>query len=217
MAFPSVYEMTNPLTVLRKQHFWEYFSGATLNSRWGFSSLAGVATGSMQDTVDGGYKIHASAGNSAQGAIAFGNASGVINPFSPTGSVVIMVVKPENAAVGGIWAPLAGFATHADILGAGRDYANLNNSTDGTYVATNTRNVSSYVLTNTTFPTTTNDSMLWKIECKSSSVVYNINGTLQATVTTSLPANPMHPNFGVRNETTQYPTASIKYCEAYNT
>ena len=30
MAFPSVYEMTNPLTTVRKQHFWEYFSGATL-------------------------------------------------------------------------------------------------------------------------------------------------------------------------------------------
>ena len=28
MAFPSVYEMTNPLTTVRKQHFWEYFSGA---------------------------------------------------------------------------------------------------------------------------------------------------------------------------------------------
>ena len=27
MAFPSVYEMTNPLTTVRKQHFWEYFSG----------------------------------------------------------------------------------------------------------------------------------------------------------------------------------------------
>ena len=30
MAFPSVYEMTNPLTTVRKQHFWEYFSGSKL-------------------------------------------------------------------------------------------------------------------------------------------------------------------------------------------
>ena len=30
MAFPSVYEMTNPLTTVRKQHFWEYFSGADI-------------------------------------------------------------------------------------------------------------------------------------------------------------------------------------------
>ena len=32
MAFPSVYEMTNPLTTVRKQHFWEYFSGSTIIS-----------------------------------------------------------------------------------------------------------------------------------------------------------------------------------------
>ena len=30
MAFPSVYEMMNPLTTVRKQHFWEYFSGSKL-------------------------------------------------------------------------------------------------------------------------------------------------------------------------------------------
>jgi hypothetical protein len=30
MTFDSVYEMTNPLTTVRKQHFWEYFSGSKL-------------------------------------------------------------------------------------------------------------------------------------------------------------------------------------------
>ena len=32
MTFDSVYEMTNPLTTVRKQHFWEYFSGSKLPS-----------------------------------------------------------------------------------------------------------------------------------------------------------------------------------------
>ena len=31
MAFPSVYEMFAPLTTVRKQHFWEYFSGAGIS------------------------------------------------------------------------------------------------------------------------------------------------------------------------------------------
>ena len=32
MAFPSVYEMMNPLTTVRKQHFWDYFSGANITA-----------------------------------------------------------------------------------------------------------------------------------------------------------------------------------------
>ena len=202
---------------VKRQHFWDWFSGDSLNARWTFYMAQGTGTGAMQDTVDGGFKMHATS-SIAQPVIAFGDGSGVINPFSPTGSVVIMTVKPENAAVGGIWAPLAGFATHADILGTGRDYANLNNSTDGTYIATNTRNVSSYTGASTTFPSTTNDSMVWKVECTPSSVVYNINGTLQSTVTTSLPANPMHPNIGVRDDGAgALPVVSVRYVEAWNT
>jgi hypothetical protein len=34
MTFDSVYEMTNPLTTVRKQHFWDWFSGDSLNARW---------------------------------------------------------------------------------------------------------------------------------------------------------------------------------------
>ena len=44
MAFPSVYEMFTPLTTVRKQHFWEYFSGSTLNSRWSLNG-SNVGTG----------------------------------------------------------------------------------------------------------------------------------------------------------------------------
>ena len=44
MAFPSVYEMfVEDLTTVRKQHFWEYFSGATLNSRWTFTEINATA------------------------------------------------------------------------------------------------------------------------------------------------------------------------------
>jgi hypothetical protein len=220
MTFDSVYEMTNPLTTVRKQHFWDWFSGDSLNSRWVFTSIvgAGNTTGAMADEVNGGYKITTSVSSSAQGAIAFGGSSGVIKPFSPTGSVFIAVVKPDNVTVGTIMAPLAGFSTHADILGAGRDYADLNNNTASTYVETNNRNTSSYTGGSTTFASTTNDSMVWKIECKSSSVVYSINGTLQSTVTTSLPANPMSPNISVRDDGAgAYPAASVRYVEAWNT
>jgi len=59
MAFPSVYEMMNPLTTVRKQHFWEYFSGSTLNSRWTFKAGAGgvVVSQGMADEVNDGFKF----------------------------------------------------------------------------------------------------------------------------------------------------------------
>ena len=32
MVFDSVYEMFNPLTDVRKQHFWDWFSGKSIDS-----------------------------------------------------------------------------------------------------------------------------------------------------------------------------------------
>ena len=89
MAFPSVYEMTNPLTTVRKQHFWEYFSGATLNSRWAITNWNSVTGATaMADEVDGGLKLTTSGNRSA---IQFND----IRPFTHagSGSEVIWVAK----------------------------------------------------------------------------------------------------------------------------
>jgi hypothetical protein len=89
MTFDSVYEMTNPLTTVRKQHFWDYFSGSTLNSRWTTSNIVGTGTFGMADEVDGGFSIKAGATT--------GNASGIefndIRQYAHDGSVNIAVWK----------------------------------------------------------------------------------------------------------------------------
>ena len=59
MVFPSVYEMSNPLTTVRKQHFWDYFSGATLNSRW-TDHGSGGPTYVMNDEANGGVRLTSS-------------------------------------------------------------------------------------------------------------------------------------------------------------
>ena len=59
MTFPSVYEMFTPIGTIPKQHFWEWFSGDSLNSRWtnhGSSSPTYV----MNDAVDGGLRLTSS-------------------------------------------------------------------------------------------------------------------------------------------------------------
>jgi hypothetical protein len=78
MVFPSFYEMSNPLTTVRKQHFWDWFSGDTLNSRW---TTTGSGSVSVKDEVDGGIVINSGSGAYHQQRIDFGNAG---NTGSPT-------------------------------------------------------------------------------------------------------------------------------------
>ena len=59
MAFPSVYEMTNPLTTVRKQHFWEYFSGSTIISN-------GVEWQNMTDGQSASGNVLSKSGNNWQ-------------------------------------------------------------------------------------------------------------------------------------------------------
>ena len=57
MTFSSVYEMTNPLTTVRKQHFWEYFSGSKLQeiaNTSGFAGTWGKSPSNSQFEVSGG-------------------------------------------------------------------------------------------------------------------------------------------------------------------
>ena len=221
MAFPSVYEMfVEDLTTVRKQHFWEYFSGATLNSRWAFTSLVGGGntTGAMADEVNGGYKITTSVSSSAQGALAFGNASSVIKPFSPTGSVFIMKFKPTTTS-SSAWSPLAGFCTHADILGTGREYALLNNSTSSAkIIASCTSSGGGFKSANTTVDSTNTDEMLWKIEMKSSTIDYSINGVFSNTISGHGLVEGLTPNVSARSDGAgTFPTVNVQYVECYNT
>ena len=94
MAFPSVYEMTNPLTTVRKQHFWDYFSGATLNSRWTFTNHLGAGSGAMSDSVDGGYIVTTASATNNRSGISFND----IRPFAHDGSVMIASVKRNTAS-----------------------------------------------------------------------------------------------------------------------
>ena len=107
MAFPSVYEMMNPLTTVRKQHFWEYFSGATLNSRWTLTQTNGGMSTEIADEINGGCKIMFSSQNVAWGGLDFGNTS---RPFSLYNSTFTTVIKRNftgAGVTGGFWAGLS--------------------------------------------------------------------------------------------------------------
>ena len=85
MTFDSVYEMFNPLTSVRNQHFWDWFSGNSLDSKiWTYTDRYGNHTGSgMVDEADGGFKLQGDASNT-QTLIAFNDKK----EFSNTGLVL---------------------------------------------------------------------------------------------------------------------------------
>ena len=96
MAFPSVYDMTNEsMTTVKKQHFWEYFSGSATSastfeaqSRWTTSNITHTGTYAMVDEADEGFSILSST-SGARSAIGFNN----IRQFSPTASVAIFDLR----------------------------------------------------------------------------------------------------------------------------
>jgi hypothetical protein len=57
MVFSSVYEMTNPLNIVKKQHMWEYFSGKAISARRWKTTLVGSATISIADEINSGVKF----------------------------------------------------------------------------------------------------------------------------------------------------------------
>ncbi len=94
MTFDSVYQILNPLSVVRKQHFWEWFDGAALDSRWTFYDIVGTNSGAMEDSIDGGYAVTTGTTNNDRGGIWFNG----INQYAFDGSVFFAVVKNDAIA-----------------------------------------------------------------------------------------------------------------------
>ncbi len=208
MTFPSVYEMTNPLTTVRKQHFWEYFSGATLNSRW-TATTTGSSTGVIADSVNGGYLITTGSSNNDRVEIDFGQK----RQFSKTGSRFIIVATMgqttnlisqlgfmdnvhasyTNKAICGIWTAAASVKF-------------LWQST-GTGTSTNT----SSTLTTDTSP------HVFEGVLSGSNFVGTIDGTITTTISTNLPDLDMQPHIDMIAKESASKTLNVRYCEAYNT
>ena len=93
MTFNSVYEITNPLTKVGKQHFIEYFTGKDLDTnRWVFQQASGTGTTGMQDAADGGYMQTTSASNSSN-YMQIKAGGGSIRAFDAVGCAFIAVAR----------------------------------------------------------------------------------------------------------------------------
>ena len=207
MAFPSVYEMTNPLTTVRKQHFWEYFSGDSLNARWTFADYSSTGSGAMSDSVDGGYIVTTGSATNARSGITFND----IRPFNYNSSVMIAVVR-RNSVASFI---NSGLSSTKDIAASLTDSVLYENDTSDTYINLMTTRTST-TTTATDVAIHTNYTAV-KIETKASSVEMTLDGVLKATSTTNLPTAALQPNFMMLRRASGTANGNISYMECYNT
>ena len=210
MAFPSVYEMTNPLTTVRKQHFWEYFSGATLNSRWTTSNITHTGTYAMVDEADEGFSILSST-NGARSAIGFNN---LARQYAPRASVAIFDLKRMTDA------------SHDSY--AGFKFDDTNSSFLNTVLASQASyatNIGLYTGASTGTPSNQTDSNVardtawhnYKIENGSANIKLSIDGVVKITKTSERPVKKMQPFVLNSTNTSASKETRIKYFEAYNT
>ena len=212
MAFPSVYEMfVEDLTTVRKQHFWEYFSGATLNSRWTQSEVDAPASFAMMDGVDEGFKVSADGGANNEGMINFNNT----RQYEETGSVSIGVVKATDIVSVGSYSGMSG---HITGISSGNGYLvdsalfHINSSNTNFALTIGHATVSNSTEGSVALNTSWNN---YKIENGASNTILSINGVVEATKdATYKPTIPMQPVTGVFGNGK---SIQVRYCEAYNT
>ncbi len=203
MTFDSVYEMTNPLTTVRKQHFWDWCSGSTLNSRWTQTNTCGATTG-MDDAVNGGIKLSTS-------ATAHGDAFLEFNDkwtFAPTGSVMIAVITPAQTTNTRFICSLG------DVQGSFTNSHGVRHESGNTYYKLM---VNFSTLTDSSIALDTSKHV-HRTESTASSVTLRIDGVLEATNSVTSPTTTLQPLIEVYNKGVAVNDIyNLHYFEAYNT
>ena len=214
MTYGSVYEITNPLTRVAKQHMVTWFTGSSyLPSEWTFRNVAGTGSQGTSDLIDGGFQIKSATGSGQQSKIDCDN----IRQYSNTGSSVTWIHKPAFKDSGVIWFSGFGYEkTH-------NEWSQINNQAicfadaDNSVFDLRTEDSSSNTDVASNSPVSVGFHAE-NIELKPSSCDMSIDGVLEAVATTNLPTTKLQPYFSSANRTS---TANswhyVLMCEAFNT
>ena len=213
MTFDSIYEMTTPLTEVRKQRMVEEFNGDDIDSfRWTFSRSAGGTSDSpsvMADELDGGFKWTTHNSNTTY----YGSMNtGAKYAFDAGSSGFIASHRMNDND--------AGTEDYYFYVGLDEDsYFQFHGHTNNTYFKLSVRN--NLIGTATTDTTTPRDSMwhTFKAVTNGTRVIGTVDGVVNSTMTYPIPssgAGDLRPNWQVANQGGTSKTASIRYFEAWN-
>jgi hypothetical protein len=186
------------------QHFWEWFTGKQIDSRWtitNWNSVTGAIA--MDDNIDGGAKLTTSGNRST---LQFNN----IRPYDYAGSEVIWVARKEISGE-----DLAvGLAKNSDGFMNGGVHFNAPTTSGGNSKFYALNNAGSGGNTDTGVAQT--DAINWrvyKMTCATSSQSCSIDGVLRGSKTTTMDS-AMQPASTAYSSSTN---THLRYCEAYNT
>lgn len=204
----SLYEQLFALTTVMKQRVVDNFSGDSLNERWTTTNDSGTNTFAMADSVDGGFSITTGSTSGNGGSITFNN----IRQYNHQGAVCLMVVN--NTATSSM---ITDWGLSDNIARDNADQSFFRANSGNSFVNFATGNSAGTTTESATSQALTTNFLSLKIENKSSSVEGSLSGVIEVTNTTNLPTNRQQPFFQHRNQSASAETASIRYCEVYNT
>ena len=199
-------DVTSTTQVGIKQHFIEWFSGKQLPSYWTKSEVNPPASFDMSDSVDGGFRITADGGALNEGMINFNNK----RAFSKTGSVCIWVGRDvQTSSYTGYYGLANGITGNDADMG---QLATIYNASANGVIALRTGNTTKGN-TESTISLDTNFHN-YKIEMKTSSAEWSVDGVAQTTRTLTLPTEDLQPVAGVHGNNK---SIDVRYMECYNT
>ena len=204
---------------VRKQHFWDWFSSSTLNSRWternGISGDGTVSTSYavMADEVNGGVKISSNTGTWGKTALSFNGK----RQFDATASVMIFNGRRTGHSVG---YNITGLSDHVLIWdNAPQEVGIKNYSEDSSYkVITSDGTQQSETDFNPTVAIDTNFHNFQIVNTSTSNSGY-IDGVLGLSKTTNRPTGKVQPQMLAMTKYAEQASAinQIYYIEVYNT
>ena len=210
MTFPSVYEMFDPLTTVRKQRFLDWFSGSVLKEGWTFAYSAGNIShqpSGIADEVDGGWYIQTHNSN-ATAYIQLDHFNKY--QFNAVASAYIAVAKINSTS---------GISFYVGLHEDSHFYTYI--GSQNTYYKFSTRN---NLVGSTSTDTSVNMDTAWHVhKADTNGTVANnyIDGVLQITTSSTLPttaAGALEPFIQIVNVSGGLShRGSIRYMECWNT
>jgi len=216
MVFPSVYEMTNPLTTVAKQHMWEYFTGNIISPRRWKVTVAG-GTVSMADSANDGVKLSVAGVNYKATISSGGDGNPSARQFYHQNCTFIASFKFDAGQASTIQAIGLSNGTISSPRSSGLSSASISDVTNlGIYYVDHGDGSGVVVNTSTTDKVDTNWNTV-KISLNSSShITTTINGNaIGSTITTDVPTHRMAPVAHIDSGVTK--NMYVNYMEVYNT
>jgi len=222
MTYGSVYEITNPLTTVAKQHFVDWFSGNTLDPLWTNTNTNSGST-AMVNAIDGGIKLQTGTTNASYVQMDFGNK----RQFNRVGCNIVWVFKagvPSNATANTGWNQLGIGSANGNSGSIFFVTAGVHSGSTAHQFALRTMRSESFSTVDTTMANddkwhTTKVNNASDGTATGGSATLWIDGILRATCSTNLQSSALmqpiaylgYGNDGVNK------TLDINYCEAWNT